>query len=97
MITLGYIFLGLAGLITCLNFYLSFVGPLYFWLMKQGHKFGSGLPALGTISLVLAVLLLPKTLSLGWASLAMILLDTGGIPWFLVMMLYFRFFKQKPN
>jgi hypothetical protein len=65
--------------------------------MKLPYRFASGLPALGTILLILAVLSLPKTMYLGWAAIAIILLDTCGIPWFVVMMLYSWLSKKKPN
>jgi hypothetical protein len=83
---LGLVCLSLAILVACLNFYFSFIHPLYFLLRKQKCKFVSGLPGIGTILLVVAILLLPKTMSLGGLALLLIVVDTGGFPWFVVIM-----------
>jgi hypothetical protein len=70
-----------------LNSYLSFVRP---WLYRRrrnsmkGYRYISGLPLLGTLSAVAAGVLgfgqLPTTV----VGMAAVILDTGGLPWFLI-------------
>jgi len=93
----GALCLALSALIACTNFYLSFVRPFYFWLKKQTCSFDSGLPAIGTIFLILAGVLLPANFYLGWLALLIIFLDTGGLPWFVAIMTYRYFFPPKQN
>ena len=85
---IGSVFLALATLVACLNFYLSWIRPFYFWLTKKEYKWVSGLPAFGTIFLIFAGILLPKNLYLGCFALVLIFMDTGGLPWFVLVMTY---------
>jgi hypothetical protein len=91
----GALCMGLATLVACLNFSLSFIRPLYFKIKKAEYHFVSGLPGIGTIFLIFAGILLPKSLFLGYAALLIICLDTGGLPWFIVVMAYQWFSSAK--
>ena len=85
MVFLGIVFLVLAAVIAAVNFFLSFVRyPLCrFFGWKYPHI--SGLPAVGTLSLALANLLLPSSTLLLRGTLILAVADTGGIPWFVAV------------
>jgi hypothetical protein len=93
----GAICMALAALIACTNFYLSFVRPFYFWLKKKSCKFDSGLPGIGTIFLIIGALLLPTNSYLAGLAVLIVLFDTGGLPWFVGVMIYRSIFPLKPN
>jgi len=84
---IGAMLFGFAALIAVTNFHLSFVRPLYFRWKKKEYKFISGLPAIGTIALIFSGFLLPPNLYLACSALLLVVLDTGGLPWFAVIML----------
>jgi hypothetical protein len=50
--------------------------------------FFSGLPLIGNIFLIFAALFLPKNAFLGYTAIGILLFDTGGLPWILVMLLW---------
>jgi hypothetical protein len=85
----GILFLSLAGLIAGTNFFLSFLR--YPLLRLLGHprseyRHVSGLPAIGTFFQVAGVACL-WDVPWAWAAAAgLALLDTGGLPWFVVVM-----------
>jgi hypothetical protein len=84
--TIGWIALGLAALIGALNFYLSWLRyPLYRLLGWEFH-FVSGLPGIGTICLLLAIPCLWNVPGVWEAILAISIIDTGGLLWFLAIM-----------
>src|SRR5271156_372131 len=93
----GALCFGLAALVACTNFFLSFIRPFYFWLKKKKCPFDSGLPAIGNIFLIVAALLLPKNFYLGCFALLIVCLDTGGIPWFIAAMVYQWFHRSKAS
>ncbi len=84
---LGAILWGGAAWIAITNFNLSFVRPLYFRWYGKKCKFISGFPGIGTISLIFSGRLLPINRDLGYATLLIVLLDTGGLPWFAAILL----------
>jgi len=84
----GWIFMGAAVLIASLNSYLSFVRPLYFRVTKKPYRFASGIPGLGTLSLIIATILLPKDFTLMALVTLVIFADTAGIPYFAAAMLF---------
>ena len=73
------------GLLTAaFNFYLSFIRP------RRHEKFVSGAPLAGTIAVVVALLWSFGSTGIAIASLVVLALDTGGLPWFLGVMLWHR-------
>lgn len=85
---IGYSLFGAAILVALLNFYLSFLrAPLCSWL-KKDVKHISGFPLVGNLFLIAALGCVDHT-SFTWAlTLAILALDTGGIPWFILTMLW---------
>lgn len=79
--------LAFAAGIGLLNFHLSFVRP---WMFKRRHgsfenyQFVSGLPAIGTVVVVLTVIASFGVRLVAFAGLAILAIDTGGLPWFLL-------------
>jgi hypothetical protein len=82
------LWLALAGLaLGLLNMHLSFGRPmLYQWRHGsiQGYRHESGLPGIGTLGLVLAVSVGFGSVYTALVALAGLLVDTGGLPWFLI-------------
>jgi hypothetical protein len=76
----------LSSAVGVFNFCLSWVRPLLYRLLHgswEGYHFVSGVPIVGTLIVVVGVLLSfghVVTASLG---LLVLLIDTGGLPWFL--------------
>jgi hypothetical protein len=91
----GNIFMALALLITAVNFLQSFARPLYCWIKKERCSFDMGLPVIGTILLLIACFLLPKTLLLGCLAAVVLLFDTGGVPWYSAMLIAFWYHNRK--
>jgi hypothetical protein len=87
---IAYALFGFGALISVLNFCLSFLRrPL---LIARGRspaeiRFVSGIPLLGMLVLV-GLALAPASLALSWASLLLVLADTGNIGWFVVAMIW---------
>ena len=86
MIIAGSICMGICLFISCLNFSLSFIRPLFYLRKPSEYRFVSGLPGLGTIFLFLSVILLPWNFYLGCLVITAIVLDTAGLPWFIAVM-----------
>lgn len=86
--TTGLILLGAAGAIALLNLHLSYLRP---WLYYRKHKSMdgyhsvSGIPALGTIAVIAAILFNFQHLLTGILAICILIADTGGLPWFLIM------------
>jgi len=86
--TTGYILLVGAGAIALLNLYLSSLRP---WLYHKKHKsmdgynYVSGIPGLGTMAVIAAVLFNFQHLLTGILAICILIADTGGLPWFLIM------------
>ena len=90
--------MGIALFVASINFYLSFVRPLYFWLMKKPYRFASGLPAFGTISLIIACIFIPKDFTLMILVILVIFADTAGLPYFAAAMYFdWRQNRRKKN
>jgi hypothetical protein len=76
------------ALVAALNAYLSFVRPLlYAWRHGSinGMKNISGIPVLGTFFVVASGVLGFADWRVAAVGLVALVLDTGGIPWFLLM------------
>ena len=83
--TLGYLLFTVAALVAVLNFYLSFIRPLIrAWLGREcGHV--SGIPLLGSLFLIAALVCVQHT-TLTWVlATALVLIDTGGLFWLLII------------
>jgi hypothetical protein len=84
MTGLAYGALVLGGLVSLFNVYLSFVRlPLLKALGRPG-RWGSPLPGIGTILLLIAALQLERPWLVA-AALVLGLIDTGGVPWWFAM------------
>lgn len=83
---IGWVSIGLAALIGALNFYLSFLsGPLHH-LRGLKSQSNSGLPMIGSIFLLVALVCL-WSVKTAWITAGLIaLIDTGGLPWFAAVM-----------
>jgi hypothetical protein len=92
----GWGFLALAVFIGFTNFFLVFIRPAYYWLRKEKCQFISMIPLVGNICLVFASLLLGDKAISGAVVIALLCLDTGGLPWIFVMLLWnWIFFWRK--
>jgi hypothetical protein len=81
---IGYSLLCIAGAIAVLNFYLSFVREPICRYRGRECQYVSGFPFFGNLFLILALLILERT-ALVWAlAIAVTVLDTGGIAWFVL-------------
>ena len=85
MIIAGSICMGISLFVSCMNFCLSFIRPLFYLRRRAEYRFVSGLPLFGTIFLLLSVILLPWNLYLGCLVIAAVVLDTAGPPWFIAV------------
>jgi hypothetical protein len=94
---IGALCMGFAALFACLNFYLSFIRPFYFWLKKEKYSHISGLPVIGNAFVIVAALLLPLDFYLGCLALLIVCLDTGGVPWFIYSMIYQQLHSSKTS
>jgi hypothetical protein len=93
----GWIAFSVAVLIACVNFYLSFLRYPLNRLFRRPYKWVSGIPVIGTLCLILSSALLLGSLPPRWAIIVVILADTGGLPWFAVIMLWAIFFRRKKS
>ena len=83
-------FLVLGGFLCCLNFYLSFLRYPIHTLSgsKKEYEWASGIPILGSAFVALSLIVLwsyPLILFVSWV---LMLIDTGGLHWFIGMMVY---------
>ena len=82
----GYALFGLGAVVSSVNFYLSFLRYPLFILRgrsRDDFRFVSGLPMIGMF-VIPGLALAPASPWLSIASLALLLADTGNIPWFVV-------------
>jgi len=83
---LGYSLLGLGGLISVVNFYLSALRYPIFRLIHgktAEFKWISGFPLLGSISII-GFLFLPKSSWLVATEFLLLSIDSGGLHWFVI-------------
>jgi hypothetical protein len=69
-------------LVALLNSYLSWIHPL---LKQQDGRHVSGIPLIGNILVICSQVVGFGVLSTAVVSALALLLDTGGLPWFLLM------------
>ncbi len=75
-----------AAVVGVFNFSLSWVRPLLYRLLHgslEGYHFVSGIPFVGTPIVVIGVLLSFGDVVTASLGLLVLLMDTGGLPWFL--------------
>lgn len=84
----GWVLFALAAGVGGLNFYLSFLRvPLLRWLGRE-CSWVSGYPLFGNLLLAGAVPFLYHSPFFWWGAGVVALLDTGGLPWFVVILLW---------
>jgi len=88
MTLLGAILFGLGALITCNNFYLSFLRYPLFRLLGRNYQYVSVVPLIGSILLLVAAFLLRNAPLWSIISLVLALFDTGGLHFFVFAMLW---------
>ena len=95
--TIGFVVLACGGATAFLNFYRSVLRYLLYRVLGRADKyrFVSGLPALGTLFLIIAAVLLFDVPVWRWLVAAFIVIDTGGLPWFCGVMLWQWFFNRQ--
>jgi hypothetical protein len=87
-LTTGLALVLFAALIAALNFHLSFTRPLlYRWThgSMAGYRFVSGVPGVGAFFVLAGILVWFGDVVTASIGLGVLLLDTGGPIWFLVM------------
>lgn len=97
---IGVALCGLGTLLTCLNFYLSFLRfPVHRWRggTETNYRWVSGFPVFGSLFLWIGAFPLSVTghSVLAWTAIIISLFDTGGIHWFAGVMLYMWLFGQR--
>lgn len=85
---LGYLALALGTFLSLLNFYLSFVRVPLLRALGRPSRFVSGFPLVGSLLLVGSVVLLWRARCWVITALAIAALDTGGLHWFLGVLLW---------
>jgi len=92
MITfLAWVAFVLGALVCLTNFYLSFLRYPFHRLRglpKESYRWISGIPLLGSVFVGLALLDLHPLPGMLPAAIALIVIDTGGIHWFVGTMVY---------
>jgi hypothetical protein len=79
------------GIIVCaLNFFLSFVRPVWVRIVerKSEYRHVSGLPLIGSLATVAALIFFHLPYWAWIPGFALAVLDTGGIHWFIVTMVW---------
>jgi len=79
---LGYSLFAIAALLAGANFYFSFVRPLICSLLGCECPNESGIPLVGTLFLIAALVLLEKSAVLWIGAIVLCAIDTGGPVWF---------------
>ncbi len=85
---LGYLAFALGAFLSLLNFYLSFVRVPLLRALGRPSGFVSGFPLVGSLLLVTSAVLLWRAWRLAYTALAVAALDTGGLHWFLGVLLW---------
>lgn len=94
----GIILFWLGALISCTNFYLSFVRPLpHHCGSKSGTTYPavSGIPLFGSALLGVAAIILWGSTCWVVASVLIAIIDTGGLHWFLATLLWHEVLRPR--
>ncbi len=95
---IAYMLFGLGGFFCLLNFYLSFLRYPIYRLSggdKQEYKWVSGAPVLGSLFVGLSLISHYVTNWMLISAVALILIDTGGLHWFLATIFYYVIVQEK--
>jgi hypothetical protein len=87
-LTYGLYIVLFAAVIGAFNFTFSFVRPLLYRLIhgsREGYQHISGFPGVGTLIVVVGVLLSFGDIITASVGLLVLLIDTGGLPWFIAV------------
>jgi hypothetical protein len=81
----GYVLYVLGGFISCINFYSSFLRYYVYKLTGKmdKYRFESGIPLFGFLA-VIGMLFMPKSFLINFLVFIFLIIDTGGIQWFVV-------------
>lgn len=91
----GYAIYCLCAFIAVANFYFALLEGYLYRFMGWPYRWNSGVPILGNVFLVLAILVLAPRGLFNWPlGLALFLLDVKGLPWFGATMLWYYLFKK---
>ncbi len=93
----AFALLGLGGLTCCANFYCSFLRyPLHrlFGGTRENYHYVSGAPLFGSFFVALSLLKFWSDPTLLPTAIVLILIDTGGLHWFLGVMFWHVVLKK---
>src|SRR5690242_11486886 len=88
----------LGALLCITNFYLSFLRyPLHRMrgLPRESYRWSSGIPLVGSLLVAVSLLGLHTLRGMLAAAILLIAVDTGGIHWFVGMMIYQLFYGKR--
>jgi hypothetical protein len=92
--------LGLGGFLCCANFYLSFLRYPCHRLRggtKEDYKWVSGIPLFGSLFVAVALLKFWSVTPILIPSVLLIVIDTGGLHWFIGTVLFFRLSRRSTS
>jgi hypothetical protein len=92
---IGNTLFALSLLVAILNFYLSFIRGSVRKPVDARNRHVSGIPVLGTLLLIGALVCLEHSPLVYALAVLSVLLDTGGLGWFLFMMLWMQFHHNR--
>ena len=90
----GYALFAIGALLSCVNFYLSFLRYLVFQLNGWKYRYISGIPVFGSLCLLIAAGLLGESAFWPWICLGIALIDTGGLHWLPISFLCALVFRR---
>lgn len=96
--TLAWIAFALGALLCLTNFYLSFLRyPLYRLrgLPKESYRWVSGIPLFGSLFVGLSLFGLSDLTGMVSVAVVLIVIDTGGLHWFVGTMIYQFVYGEK--
>ena len=91
------VILAVGSMIATVNFWLSFVRPLWRRISNERVKPASGIPLVGSMLLWAAALLFYPSSDLAYWALGISVIDTGGPHWLLGTLLYHSFIRERTH
>jgi len=98
LMVFGIVLFVAGALITCLNFYLSFLRyPVHLLSggYRDNYRWVSGLPLFGSLLLWISMPLLRDAPSMIWWALVVSMFDTAGLHWFVGVVLWQALFGRR--
>ena len=92
--------LGFGGFLCCVNFYLSFLRYAIYRLCgrtRENYKWVSGVPLFGSLFVALSLLKFRSHPIFLTIAIILILIDTGGLHYFLGVMFYYEVLKKNKS